>query len=83
MNTDKIYPQVDDVPEDVYREWLSPKPVTITYDSYTGEEIVLTNEEQKEYEKLLVDEDYYAYSREKLIEIAKRNVSKNSTNQRG
>ena len=40
MNTDKIYPQVDDVPEDVYREWLSPKPVIITYDSYTGEEIV-------------------------------------------
>ena len=23
MNTDKIYPQVDDVPEDVYRDWLN------------------------------------------------------------
>ena len=23
MNTDKIYPQVDDVPEDVHREWLN------------------------------------------------------------
>ena len=27
MNTDKIYPQVDDVPEDVHREWLNKSPI--------------------------------------------------------
>ena len=38
----------------------------------------LTPSQHAEYRRLLIDEDYYAYSKEKLIEIAKRNVEDSS-----